>query len=214
MILEILSLYAWASLLSLILYPLLRRHRLPRSTACFGPLGLLIIAAAAKVAKGLADNRSKHSQGKEAERAARETHLVSEAKRGDHNAASQAMLRGLFGGRYAMPEDVFANINAPRAFTGIDPTKGSGWDLAGQGAGAVGDAALMAYGAQSGGASPALKAAGGAAANDVDLNTDLMGGNDLAPNPFPAPPVAAAPTGSVGTAGVAGEQFELDPWRE
>jgi len=105
----------------------------------------LIAAGVGLGLKGLASlfkHKGQQSAGKEQYRAGKEKFGQSERSRIWRNQASQALLRTLFGGRYAVPEDTFSNIQTERPYTGPDPTKGAGWGFAGDTAGAVGNAAL------------------------------------------------------------------------
>jgi len=106
-----------------------------------GPLALAGISLGAKALGKVFGHKGEQSKGKEQLRAAKAQHGVDETTRQARNNAAQAMLSKLFGGRYAMDPAAFSSLNATRAFTGADPTKGSTWGLIGQGLSGLGDLA-------------------------------------------------------------------------
>ena len=84
-------------------------------------------------------------QAKEQARGASAQFGQGERSRIWRNQASQALLRTLFGGRYAVPEDTFKNIQTERPYVGADPSKGMGWNMAGDVFGGLGNLALDAF---------------------------------------------------------------------
>ncbi len=106
---------------------------------------------------GILKQKGRKKAGKEDLRARTEEFGQGERSRIWRNQASQALLRSLFGGRYAIPEDTFANFQEERPYTGVDPTIGQDWQFYGGGVQGAGDVILdTAAAAATGGASAAI----------------------------------------------------------
>lgn len=170
-----------------------------------GPLLLAGIGAGLKLLGGLAKGQGEKKKAKAADKAARATHQVSEKTRANRNRASQAMLKSLFGGRYAMDEGAFGELQQSRPYTGADPAAGLGWGMAGEGLGAAGDVATMAAISQYG-QPPTASTPAGPPISDISMGIpgdteSILGpgvGIDTSSDliPFPEPP----------------DQISLTPW--
>ena len=138
----VISLYAWASLLGIVMAPWLEAP--PRSSARIGPLALGGIALGAKVLGGLFKGKGEKKKAKAVDKSARAAHGVAEGTRTNRNAASQALLKSLFGGRYAVDPTAFDQMQQAKPYTGVDPSTGMGWGMAADAAGGLGDIAMQA----------------------------------------------------------------------
>jgi len=150
------------------------------------PIPIILGAAlAAKALGGFLKNKGKQKAAKEKLRSQKAQHGVVEGSRVRQNQAAQAMLAKLLGGRYAPDAAAAAGGNVARPFTGADPTKGMGWDMAGGAANAVGDAGLT-YATGGMGGMGGMGGGGGGAAGppSSDIVGGGMGGGGM---PYPDP---------------------------
>jgi len=165
------------------------------------PLPLVALAAglAAKGVGSLLKRRAAGKQRKEEEKQAKEVyerdklvHGEREGGRARSNTAAQAMLRTLFGGRYAVPEDLVAGSNVSRTYGGPmasqlvrqfrEPSRGSATgDFLSAAGGAVTDYGL---GGMAGGGSLFGGRGGGEAAGPP---TSMIQGGSYGGVPYPDP---------------------------
>ncbi len=111
--------------------------------AAFGPIGAGIGGVVGGIG-GYLSGRGKDKAEDEEFRARSEQFGQDERSRIWRNQASQALLRSLFGGRYAIPEDTFANFQEERPYTGADPGEGRTFSRIGEEIGDVADIGLDA----------------------------------------------------------------------
>jgi len=162
-------------------------------------MGFLIPAAiglGASLLGGAAKKKGEIKQAKAQDKAARETFAVKEKSRTNQNAAAQALLNALFGGKYAVDPAAFGSAQQLKPYTGADTSAGMGWGALGNAISGAGDIATM-YALSKYPQPPASTApSAGASVGGADLGLP-----DVAMDPNITAPYPAAPA-----------QVSLTPW--